>query len=209
MAKPTDPRLLGSTPEGWMWEELSVSDRPDFRVGADSPGVPNHEEELEVAFRQGMAKGEETGADRIRQEMAPALEAVHQAAQQLAELRTHWVGEMEKNLTALALGVARQMVDREVKENPEIISGLVGRALAHFPLDHEVRIRVNPLDLSSISGGLPGDESRAPVSAGREVHWIPDASISRGGCVVEGPERIVDGRLETALERVYRRLTDG
>ena len=46
------------------------------------------------------------------------------------------------------------------------------------------------------------------MTAGREVRWIPDASIGRGGCVVEGPERIVDGRLESALERVYRRITD-
>jgi flagellar biosynthesis/type III secretory pathway protein FliH len=70
-------------------------------------------------------------------------------------------------------------------------------------------VRVNPLDLSNISGALPGEDDRAPVTAGREVRWIPDASIGCGGCVVEGPERIVDGRIEAALERVYRRVTDG
>lgn len=36
--------------------------------------------------------------------------------------------------------------------------------------------------------------------------WVADARVSRGGCMVEGRERIVDGRIETALERVYRRL---
>jgi flagellar biosynthesis/type III secretory pathway protein FliH len=38
------------------------------------------------------------------------------------------------------------------------------------------------------------------------MSWVPDARIARGGCVVEGRERIVDGRVDSALERVYRRL---
>ena len=38
---------------------------------------------------------------------------------------------------------------------------------------------------------------------------IPDETVSRGGCVVEGPERIVDGRVEGALERIYRTVSHG
>jgi hypothetical protein len=30
-----------------------------------------------------------------------------------------------------------------------------------------------------------------------------------GGCIVEGPDRIVDGRLDEALCRIVRSLTDG
>jgi flagellar biosynthesis/type III secretory pathway protein FliH len=40
----------------------------------------------------------------------------------------------------------------------------------------------------------------------RPAHWIADAQVKSGGCVVEGRDRIVDGRVDTALERVYRRL---
>ena len=45
------------------------------------------------------------------------------------------------------------------------------------------------------------------ITGDREARWLPDASIAPGGCVVEGRERIIDGRIDTALERVYRRLT--
>jgi hypothetical protein len=39
-----------------------------------------------------------------------------------------------------------------------------------------------------------------------EIRWISDVSILRGGCLMEGRERIIDGRVDTALERAYRGL---
>jgi flagellar biosynthesis/type III secretory pathway protein FliH len=36
---------------------------------------------------------------------------------------------------------------------------------------------------------------------------MADSRIQPGGCVVEGRERIIDGRVDTALERLYRQLS--
>ena len=71
-----------------------------------------------------------------------------------------------------------------------------------------MRVRVNPHDLSLLS--LPNAEDGQPVSIApnRDVRWLADLRIHPGGCVVEGRERIVDGRVDTALERLYRKLTD-
>jgi flagellar biosynthesis/type III secretory pathway protein FliH len=35
---------------------------------------------------------------------------------------------------------------------------------------------------------------------------VADPAVGRGGCLVEGRERILDGRLDVALERAYRTL---
>jgi flagellar biosynthesis/type III secretory pathway protein FliH len=40
----------------------------------------------------------------------------------------------------------------------------------------------------------------------RELRWTPDARVARGGVLAEGRERIVDGRVDSALERMYRAL---
>jgi flagellar biosynthesis/type III secretory pathway protein FliH len=47
-----------------------------------------------------------------------------------------------------------------------------------------------------------------PDSAGRmqDVRWVADPHIVRGGCLVEGRERIIDGRVDTSLERAYRSI---
>jgi flagellar assembly protein FliH len=83
---------------------------------------------------------------------------------------------------------------------------LVRRAVAEFPIDQSIRIRVSPHDLALITAMSAG-ESPVPITGGREARWLADPLGSPGGCVIEGRERIVDGRVDTALERLYRRLT--
>jgi flagellar biosynthesis/type III secretory pathway protein FliH len=41
---------------------------------------------------------------------------------------------------------------------------------------------------------------------GATVRLVADTSVIRGGCLTEGRERIIDGRIDSALERVYRSL---
>ena len=81
---------------------------------------------------------------------------------------------------------------------------LVRRAVGQFPVGEELTIRLNPQDLTLLS-----DVSAEGSPTGRnDTRWIADPLIEPGGCVVEGPDSVVDGRLDRALERVYRSLTD-
>ena len=80
------------------------------------------------------------------------------------------------------------------------------RALTEFPIDQSVRIRVNPLDLSLLTVGTDAQDDTAPITGARDASWLADPRIARGGCLVEGRDRIVDGRVDTALERAYRRM---
>jgi len=62
------------------------------------------------------------------------------------------------------------------------------------------------MDLSAIEGASGANDPAAALRS-RDARWIADARVAPGGCIVEGRERIVDGRVDTALERIYRRLT--
>ena len=73
-------------------------------------------------------------------------------------------------------------------------------ALAQFPLDQTVTVRLHPADVESCTALLQSnDGERVP-----EIRWVPDSHVHRGGCLIEGRERIIDGRVDTALERIYR-----
>jgi flagellar biosynthesis/type III secretory pathway protein FliH len=74
---------------------------------------------------------------------------------------------------------------------------LVQDALAQFPQETNLRVRLNPADHAL----LAGDPSYP------EINWVADARIVRGGCVVEGRERIIDGRVDLALEQIFRKLS--
>jgi flagellar biosynthesis/type III secretory pathway protein FliH len=45
------------------------------------------------------------------------------------------------------------------------------------------------------------------VPGTREVRISADPNVMRGGALIEGRERIVDGRVDTALERVFRAIS--
>ncbi len=192
----------------WTWQDLSP-DSGRRREEDASPEVleARRERDRQAAYERGFNDGLDAGRRQAMQELSPNLQASVSVVAEMEEFRGALLDQMQDNLTALALAVARQLMEREVKTEPEFVAQLVRNALSHFPLDQKLRIRLNPADLSGISQEQAGN--RAPVAAGREVRWIPDEQVSRGGCVVEGPERIVDGRVEGALERIYRTVSDG
>jgi flagellar assembly protein FliH len=156
-----------------------------------------------VGFEEGRREGEEAEGARLRN-------AVTAAEASLDELRAgeeRWIGTIEENVCALAVAVARQIIGRELQGDVDAVTDLVRRAVAEFPIDQPIRIRVNPGDLAVLSTAIGVDGQPIQIASGRDARWLADALITPGGCVVEGRDRIIDGRVDTALERVYRRLT--
>ena len=112
---------------------------------------------------------------------------------------------MQDNICALSVAVGRQLYDAELQTAGSHTVALVRRALTEFPIDQPVTIRIHPTDLASITASAVAEGT--PLTVGRaEAQWIPDLRVAPGGCVVEGRDRIIDGRVDTALERLYRRL---
>ena len=165
-----------------------------------------HQQALDDAFAQGFQAGRDAGGDAERERLETPLAAVTSLIEELREREAQWAERMEENLCALAVAVGRQLFDAELQAAPAHTATLVRRALTEFPMDQPVTIRVNPNDLASITAAVVVEGTHAAV--GRpDAQWVPDPRVIPGGCVVEGRDRIVDGRVDTALERVYRRLT--
>jgi flagellar assembly protein FliH len=163
------------------------------------------ESAIQDAYERGLEDGRNEGAAAERNRLDRAVGAVEAAGAAFRERQPVWLEAIHKNMVALAVGVARAVIGRELKGQPEDVASLVQRAVTEFPLAVPLRIRLNPADLSAISSPLSGEG----VTAGREVRWVPDPSIAPGGCFVEGPESLVDGRVDKALENIYDKLVYG
>ena len=186
------------------WQDLSGRKSipgPDG-IYAVQEGGSSPEDEMEEAYQRGFLEGEAQGLERALRELDPSRQAAENAAHQLSTLREDLTSRTQESVLALALAVARRVMEQELQARPEYVAELVEKALGHFPLDHKVRVRVNPKDLAFITGDtldqMPGEK------VSREVRWTPDDTVAPGGCIVEGPEHVVDGRLDSALERIYR-----
>jgi flagellar assembly protein FliH len=180
--------------------------RREAEIDAHERGRSELEAQIEAAhaagFDAGYAQGEAAAAARLRNAVSAAEAAVDTIRANEAE----WQQAVTANVSALAVAVAHQILGRAVEADPEIVADLVKRALAEFPIDQAVRVRVNPQDLSLLSLPSPDGGDAVAIAPHRDVRWMADARVAPGGCMVEGRDRIIDGRVDTALERVYRQL---
>lgn len=160
---------------------------------------------IDEGYARGLADGEAKARATAQAHVRDAMNAVRAVSAKLTEHTALAAGVLEENIAALAVVVARQIVAREVSLDKEIVPNLVRRALTEFPIEQSVRIRVNPLDLSVLTAAGAQDDT-APITGTRDASWLADPTVVRGGCLVEGRDRIVDGRVDHALERVYRRM---
>jgi flagellar assembly protein FliH len=177
------------------------------RAAAEA-GARARQAELDLQYAQGLTDGRAAGEQAEALRLRGALMATEAALDELQAGEARWLAHIEENIAAIAVGVAQQIIAREVTTSPDVVTALVSRAVEEFGLDQALSIRVNPGDLEALHGvSRDASAGMQESTAGRDVRWLSDSRIEPGGCVVEGRERIVDGRVDTALERLYRRLT--
>jgi len=171
--------------------------------------VAAHQAEVDAAYLRGVEDGRAQGELAERARLRGAMLGTESALDDLRAGEARWLHNLEENIAAVAIGVAQQVVQREVATSTAIVGTIVTRAVQEFGLDQPLIIRVNPGDHESLQAAAREDDADELTTAigPREVRWVADARIEPGGCVVEGRDRIVDGRVDTGLERLYRRLT--
>lgn len=202
----------------WQLDELSVPDLTkvwsEVRMPTPMGGVPSIDVEManrmaeaeeqarreSDAYDRGFDEGQQVARDAHNAAVASAMGVLSDATDAVAQHTARWVANAEENIAALAVAIARHLVQREFTADPELVATLVQRAVAQFPMTESVTVRVHPDDLA-VCERFNGVES-----ARATVRLVPDASVLRGGCFTEGRERIIDGRIDSALERVYRTL---
>jgi flagellar assembly protein FliH len=223
------PRAVATVARADAWMPIAVG-RETPRAGAffapDLDGFGDEEEatalereeaaaararqaELDEAYLRGVSDGQAQGEQAERARLRGAMMAAESALEDVRTGEARWLANIEENIAAIAVGVAQQIVAREVSATHAIVLEMVTRAVQEFGLDQALSIRLNPGDLDSLhSVERTTSAETTAITKGRDVRWLSDARIEPGGCLVEGRERIVDGRVDTGLERLYRRLTN-
>ena len=164
--------------------------------------------ELEEAYNRGFDDGYAEAHSRELERVAAALATLAAASAEIHASQAIWTENAREHIVALAIAVARHVIARELRGDPHVIADLARRALTHFPANEPVQVRVHPEDLSILTAAVSADGGNIRVAPGRDLQWVADPSIEPGGCIVEGRRRVVDGRVDHALERIFQKLND-
>lgn len=186
-------------------EELATSSPNPVRVVTDTPPL---DDLLDEARATGWREGLEEGRRLERERLAQSVEALKGLLESIEGAAASREQEARGRVLALSVGIATHLLEREVRTAPEIVSDLVRKAIAEFPVRDPLRVHMNPSDLAILSSGADQEPARGQLTRGQTVRWVPDPDIRSGGCLVEGPERIVDGRIVTVVERIWRVLAN-
>lgn len=178
----------------------------DLMSARAAPGEVRGPDPIAEAYALGFEEGRHEGEVGEQARLRAVRQAAEEALDVIRANEERWSDSLDENIIALSVAVARHIVERELALDPTIVAALVANALQEFPIDQPVRIRVNPNDLLILESGAVAALDDATDGSRRNAHWLADPRVLSGGCVVEGRDRIVDGRVDSALERVYRRF---
>ncbi len=176
------------------------------------PVEPEHVR-LDRAWADGHAAGLAQGLAEATLDGNQKLDAFVQGqgaetAQHLAELLTAMQSrlaqveqDMAQQVLALACGLARQMVRRELAVDVAALEPVIREALGMLVMDGKAAvIKLHPQDMDALQASL------AVAFPSPALTWLPDAAVERGGCMVESGGTVIDGTLSKRWERAVANL---
>jgi flagellar assembly protein FliH len=149
------------------------------------------------AFQQGLRDGMAAGREQVRAQ----VERLDQLLTDLARPFSEVDEAVQHELVSLSMALARQIVRRELRQDPTQIIGIVREAIGQLPVAaRDVRVQLHPEDAAIVR------EHLAPVENERAWALIEDPMMMRGGCQVLSASSRIDVRLEKRLGALLSEL---
>jgi flagellar assembly protein FliH len=152
------------------------------------------------AFAKGYEQGERAGAEAGAKRAEAMLRRLAETIQELAEVRRTMVRQTERQMVQLALAISRRILRREVALDSDLTLTMARVALDRLGDSTAVTIRLNPDDFEATC------RQREALLAGSHVTVAPDASVSRGGCLVQSDFGYVDAGVDAQFQELARAL---
>ena len=153
---------------------------------------------FDEAYAEGYAAGQAAGQDALDAAIARLKIIAAELAAPLDELDR----DLEYSLSNLALILARRIVGRAVREDPESLHSLVQQAVEMLGRDLEAKVDVflHPQDVSFLK-----------ETVGTGPNWIlhADDALQPGDVRVKRGLAEVDGRLKQRLDRLAAEMING
>jgi FixJ family two-component response regulator/flagellar biosynthesis/type III secretory pathway protein FliH len=155
-------------------------------------------------YDQGVAEGERRADTRIAEARQREQQLLVDAARRFDEARTVLYRTVEDEVTALAFSLATRILRDAITERQDAVKTLLKSALATVREAGVVTVRTHPSD------ALVFEEARDELCRDRPpaftLHIEGDASLSRGSCVLQSINRLVDASLDQQLLRLGEAL---
>jgi flagellar assembly protein FliH len=132
----------------------------------------------------------------------PVVASLSGVIAELAGMRKHFRAQAEGDTVALAIAIARRVVNRELTADPEAILGLVKAAFQKCDARETHKLRVSPQDEEVVRG----QRDRLNLPPGVEI--VSDGALARGSAIFETSRGDLDASVNAQLGEIERGLVD-
>jgi flagellar assembly protein FliH len=169
------------------------------------PAAPDITQQLHAARQGGYQDGYRDGLaalEQFKQSFAQQMTAqLGQLTQSYGQELDALQQDMARALAVSATHLARQIVRSELQAKPELVAVVAQEALDTLLMSaRQITVRVHPNDHPLVAEGA------AETLAARGARLLADASIARGGCLVESDIGVVDASIAARWKRAVASL---
>ncbi len=205
----------------WRLPDIAGNNKPEAMVEKQNPEPPStphltvteieamQKQAYDEAFAQGKAEGFQQGFDEgfedgSRKGYVDNIELLNTKAAELTHLMEALSEpfktldeEVENELVSLSIGIAKQIIRREIKMDTGQIVAAVKEAIKVLPLSSQkISLHLHPEDTELVRSVLSIDDLTSAWSI------VEDPLITRGGCKVDTDVSHVDASVENRLAAV-------
>jgi flagellar assembly protein FliH len=159
------------------------------------------EQRVRDAHQAGVREGEAAGRKQASAQLEPVVEKFTRTIAELAALRGQILRDSERDLLKLALEIARRVVHRELRVEPEAVDALLRYALEKAREQEVHRLRVHP-----------GQEALVRTALERlghpEVEVAGDPSLEVGAAIFATDRGNLDASIATQFREIEQGLAD-
>jgi flagellar assembly protein FliH len=166
----------------------------------DEAFVQGKNEGFQQGFEEGSKKGYEENVELLHQKAAEFIRLMESLSEPFKNLDE----EVEKELVKLSIGIASQIIRREIKLDPGQVIAAVREAINILPLSSQkIVLYLHPEDAELVRSVLSVDEMSPSWSV------TEDPLITRGGCKVDTDVSHINATVENRLAAVIATTLGG
>jgi len=181
-------------------EAFAQGKKQGYDAGFQEGKLKGHKEGLAQGKLDGEKKGYEENLHLIRKQAAEFVSLLESLSEPFKILDE----KIEKELVELAIGIASQVVRREIRIDPGQIIAVIREAVNALPLaSQQLTLHMHPEDAELVRSSLALDDISSPWTI------IEEPLITKGGCRVETETSNIDSSLENRLAIIVTTILGG
>ncbi len=181
-------------------EAYALGKQEGFDAGYAEGRKKGEEEGFEQGKKEGETKGYEENLHLLRKQTADMVSLLGSLSEPFKELDE----AVEKELVNLAIGIASQLIRREIKIDPGQIVAVIREAVNALPLAaQKITLHMHPEDAELVRTSLALDDVSPPWNI------IEEPLFTRGGCKVETETSRINATVENRLATIVASVLGG